>query len=137
FRYLLRYASNRLNLLKCNCSLNPSLAFGTSSVKNDALALSSDLQGKPILLKLLPAVGIVVFAVWELKEKSHAKEAKKCNSKKKVKADCVPASAHMTAMCANHTTFMGTMNNQWLSREYTFGLDSSTAFKSYLIHLLL
>ncbi|PWA60346.1 MSCS-like 2 [Artemisia annua] len=57
-------ASNRLNLLKCNCSLNPSLAFGTSSVKNAALALSSALQGKPIILKLLPAVGIVVFAVW-------------------------------------------------------------------------
>ncbi|GJR82054.1 hypothetical protein Tco_0152839 [Tanacetum coccineum] len=26
--------------------------------------------------------------------------------------DCVHASAHMTAMCANHTAFMGTMNTQ-------------------------
>ncbi|GJV10655.1 phospholipid:diacylglycerol acyltransferase 1-like protein [Tanacetum coccineum] len=44
-------------------------------------------------------------------------------------ADCVPASAHMTAMCANHTAFMGTMNTQQASTEYTFGLDSSIGFQ--------
>ncbi|GJR09981.1 hypothetical protein Tco_0792633 [Tanacetum coccineum] len=44
-------------------------------------------------------------------------------------ADCVPASAHMTAMCANHIAFMGTMNTQRASSEYTFGLDSSTGFQ--------
>ncbi|KAI7733069.1 hypothetical protein M8C21_033426, partial [Ambrosia artemisiifolia] len=59
-------ASNRFNLVKCNCSLNPVQAFSASAVKNAALALSSGLQGKPIILKLLPAVGIVVFAVWGL-----------------------------------------------------------------------
>lgn len=62
----LRTAPNRLNLLKCNCSLNPAQTFATTAVKNAALALSSTLQGKPIILKLLPAVGIVVFAVWGL-----------------------------------------------------------------------
>ncbi|KVI08645.1 Like-Sm (LSM) domain-containing protein [Cynara cardunculus var. scolymus] len=56
--------SHRYNLLKCNCFLNPDL--GTSAVKNGALALSSALQGRPIMFKLLPAVGIVVFAVWGL-----------------------------------------------------------------------
>ncbi|KAK9052610.1 hypothetical protein SSX86_029240 [Deinandra increscens subsp. villosa] len=54
-------AFNRFKTLKCNCSLNPA-----SAVKNASLALSSCLQGKPIILKLLPAVGIVVFAVWGL-----------------------------------------------------------------------
>ncbi|XP_071705864.1 mechanosensitive ion channel protein 2, chloroplastic isoform X2 [Rutidosis leptorrhynchoides] len=62
----LSVAPNRFNLLKCNCSLNPGHTFGTSAVKNAALALASTLQGKPIILKLLPAVGIVVFAVWGL-----------------------------------------------------------------------
>ncbi|KAJ9562019.1 hypothetical protein OSB04_007179 [Centaurea solstitialis] len=56
--------SHRYNLLKCNCFLNPDL--GPSAVKNGALALSSALQGRPIIFKLLPAVGIVVFAVWGL-----------------------------------------------------------------------
>ncbi|KAJ0703636.1 putative mechanosensitive ion channel MscS, LSM domain superfamily [Helianthus annuus] len=62
----LNTAPNRFNLVKCNCSLNPVQAFSASAVKNAALALSSGLQGKPITLKLLPAVGIVVFAVWGL-----------------------------------------------------------------------
>lgn len=62
----LSIAPNRFNLLKCNCSLNTAQPFGTSVVKNAALALASTLQGKPIILKLLPAVGIVVFAVWGL-----------------------------------------------------------------------
>ncbi|KAJ9562020.1 hypothetical protein OSB04_007180 [Centaurea solstitialis] len=56
--------SHRYNLLKCNCFLNPDL--GASAVKNGALALSSAFQGRPIIFKLLPAVGIVVFAVWGL-----------------------------------------------------------------------
>ncbi|KAI3794354.1 hypothetical protein L1987_36984 [Smallanthus sonchifolius] len=59
-------APNRFNLLKCNCSLNPVQNFTALAVKNAALAVSSGLQGKPIILKLLPAVGIVVFAVWGL-----------------------------------------------------------------------
>lgn len=59
-------APNRFNLLKCNCVLNPTQSFRASAIKNTALALSSALQGKPIILKLLPAVGIVVFAVWGL-----------------------------------------------------------------------
>ncbi|KAI3723006.1 hypothetical protein L2E82_34273 [Cichorium intybus] len=57
---------NRFNLLKCNCVLNPNQSLGTSALKNTALALSSVLQGKPIILKLLPAIGLVVFAVWGL-----------------------------------------------------------------------
>ncbi|XP_076882081.1 mechanosensitive ion channel protein 2, chloroplastic-like [Bidens hawaiensis] len=57
---------NRLNLVKCKCALNSVQAFSASAVKNAALALSSGLQGKPIILKLLPAVGLVVFAVWGL-----------------------------------------------------------------------
>ncbi|KAI7741653.1 hypothetical protein M8C21_003661 [Ambrosia artemisiifolia] len=59
-------APNRFNLLKCTCSLNPVQDFVTSVVKNVALALSSGFKGRPIILKLLPAVGIVVFAVWGL-----------------------------------------------------------------------
>ncbi|KAK9062106.1 hypothetical protein SSX86_019291 [Deinandra increscens subsp. villosa] len=59
-------ASNRFKTLECNCSLNPVQAFPASAVKNASLALSNCLQGKPIILKLLPAVGIVVFAVWGL-----------------------------------------------------------------------
>ncbi|KAK9050248.1 hypothetical protein SSX86_030781 [Deinandra increscens subsp. villosa] len=59
-------APNRYNLLKCNCSLNPVQAFGTSVVKNAAFALSSGFKGRPIILKLLPAVGILVFAMWGL-----------------------------------------------------------------------
>ncbi|KAD7478596.1 hypothetical protein E3N88_01732 [Mikania micrantha] len=57
-------APYRFNLLKCNCSLNPVQNIPASVVKNAALALSSGLQGKPVVLKLLPAVGIVLFAVW-------------------------------------------------------------------------
>ncbi|CAH1437005.1 unnamed protein product [Lactuca virosa] len=59
-------APNRFNLLQCNCVLNPTQSFGGSAIKNNALALSNALQGKPIILKLLPAVGIIVFAVWGL-----------------------------------------------------------------------
>ncbi|MFS7954672.1 putative mechanosensitive ion channel MscS, LSM domain superfamily [Helianthus anomalus] len=59
-------APNRINLLKCNCSLNPVQDFATSALNNVALALSSGFKGRPIILKLLPAVGIVVFAVWGL-----------------------------------------------------------------------
>ncbi|KAL4577891.1 hypothetical protein LXL04_014006 [Taraxacum kok-saghyz] len=55
-------ATNRFSPLKCNCVLNPN----PSVIKNSASAFSSVLQGKPIILKLLPAVGIVVFAVWGL-----------------------------------------------------------------------
>lgn len=66
FQKQLTVAPNRFSSLKCNCVLNPIQSFGTSALKNTALALSSSLQGKPIILKLLPAVGIVVFAVWGL-----------------------------------------------------------------------
>ncbi|KAK1421495.1 hypothetical protein QVD17_23860 [Tagetes erecta] len=59
-------APNRFKLLKCSCSLNPIQSFCTSSVKNAALALSSGVKSRPIILKLLPAVGLVVFAVWGL-----------------------------------------------------------------------
>ncbi|XP_076924309.1 mechanosensitive ion channel protein 2, chloroplastic-like [Bidens hawaiensis] len=59
-------APSRFNLLKCNCSLNPIQDFGTSVVKNVAFALSSGFKDRPIILKLLPTVSIVVFAVWGL-----------------------------------------------------------------------
>nr|XP_043631772.1 mechanosensitive ion channel protein 2, chloroplastic-like [Erigeron canadensis] len=62
----LNCASNRFSQFKCSCSVNTAQAFGTSAMKNAALALSSALQRKPIILKLLPAVGIIVFAVWGL-----------------------------------------------------------------------
>lgn len=57
---------HRCYQLKCRAFLNPGQGFDISSMKNCALTLKSALQGKPFILKLLPAVGIVVFAVWGL-----------------------------------------------------------------------
>ncbi|CAN4114837.1 unnamed protein product [Withania somnifera] len=56
------------NLFKCNAFLKPDQAFDIS-VKNAAIILKrsyNSLQGSPHVLKLLPAIGILVFAVWGL-----------------------------------------------------------------------
>lgn len=58
----------RSNLFKCNSFLKPDQAFDIS-VKNAAIILKrsyNSLQGSPHVLKLLPAIGILVFAVWGL-----------------------------------------------------------------------
>lgn len=58
----------RSNLFKCNSFLKPDQAFDIS-VKNAAIILKrsyNSLQGSPHLLKLLPAIGILTFAVWGL-----------------------------------------------------------------------
>ncbi|KAM7519744.1 hypothetical protein LguiB_018706 [Lonicera macranthoides] len=60
---------HRCNLPKCRSFLNPGQAFDISSVKNATLALTrscSAFQSRPLLLKLVPAVGIVAFAIWGL-----------------------------------------------------------------------
>ncbi|CAN4126776.1 unnamed protein product [Withania somnifera] len=64
-KYVLPYRSN---LFKCNASVKPDQAFDIS-VKNAAIILKrsyNSLQGSPLVLKLLPAIGILVFAVWGL-----------------------------------------------------------------------
>lgn len=59
----------RYNLLKCHSYLNLGHCFNISSVKTATSALTRSftaLQGRPVIVKLVPAVGIVVFAVWGL-----------------------------------------------------------------------
>ncbi|KAL1825055.1 hypothetical protein DCAR_0313172 [Daucus carota subsp. sativus] len=61
--------SNRCNPFKCHSFLNPGHPFHISNLKNVAVELtrsSGALQGKPVLLKLVPAVTILLFAVWGL-----------------------------------------------------------------------
>ncbi|KAM3283200.1 mechanosensitive ion channel protein 2, chloroplastic isoform X2 [Capsicum chacoense] len=56
----------RSNLFKCNSFLRPDQAFDVS-VKNAAIILKrsyNSLQGSPHVLKLLPAIGILGFALW-------------------------------------------------------------------------
>lgn len=58
----------RSNLFECNSFLKADQAFDIS-VKNAAIILKrsfNSLQGSPHLLKLLPAIGILGFAVWGL-----------------------------------------------------------------------
>ncbi|XP_059307405.1 mechanosensitive ion channel protein 2, chloroplastic-like [Lycium ferocissimum] len=58
----------RSNLFKCNSYLKPDQAFDIS-VKNAAIILKrsyNSLQGSPLVLKFLPAIGILGFAVWGL-----------------------------------------------------------------------
>uniref|UniRef100_A0A5B7C933 Mechanosensitive ion channel protein 2 n=1 Tax=Davidia involucrata TaxID=16924 RepID=A0A5B7C933_DAVIN len=65
----IRSVPSRCNMFKCNSFLNPGRAFEISSIKNAAIALKRSynaLQGSPLVLKLVPAVGIIVFAVWGL-----------------------------------------------------------------------
>ncbi|KAJ8557492.1 hypothetical protein K7X08_003117 [Anisodus acutangulus] len=64
-KHVLPYKSN---LFKCNSFLKPDQAFDIS-VKNAATILKrsyNSLQGSPHVLKLLPAIGILGFAVWGL-----------------------------------------------------------------------
>ncbi|XP_027768661.1 mechanosensitive ion channel protein 2, chloroplastic-like isoform X3 [Solanum pennellii] len=64
-KHVLPYRSNSL---KCNSFLKPDQAFDIS-VKNAAIILKrsyNSLQGSPTLLKLLPGIGILTFAVWGL-----------------------------------------------------------------------
>ncbi|XP_074371149.1 mechanosensitive ion channel protein 2, chloroplastic-like isoform X2 [Apium graveolens] len=60
---------NRRSPFKCHSFLNPGHPFHISNIKNVAVELtrsSGALQSKPILLKLVPAVTILLFAVWGL-----------------------------------------------------------------------
>ncbi|KAL3527545.1 hypothetical protein ACH5RR_012201 [Cinchona calisaya] len=59
----------RYNQFKCYSSLNPGHSFDISAVKNVALTLTrscNNLQGSALVNKLVPAVGIVIFAIWGL-----------------------------------------------------------------------
>lgn len=59
----------RSHLFKFNSFLKPEQAFDISSVKNAAIILKrsyNSLQGSPLMLKLLPAIGILAFAIWGL-----------------------------------------------------------------------
>ncbi|XP_057961733.1 mechanosensitive ion channel protein 2, chloroplastic isoform X2 [Malania oleifera] len=54
-------ATYRRNIFKCHSSLLPGRAFKIYSMKATAMALTS-----PLVLKLVPAVGVIIFAVWGL-----------------------------------------------------------------------
>ncbi|XP_057496911.1 mechanosensitive ion channel protein 2, chloroplastic-like isoform X3 [Actinidia eriantha] len=57
------------NVFKCHSFLNPSKGSEISCMKNAAIAFTRScnaFQGSPIVLKLVSAVGIIVFAVWGL-----------------------------------------------------------------------
>ncbi|KAK1404172.1 Mechanosensitive ion channel protein 2, chloroplastic [Heracleum sosnowskyi] len=61
--------SRRSNPFRCHSFLNPGHPFHISNIKNVAVELtrsSGALQGKPVLLNLVPAVTILLFAVWGL-----------------------------------------------------------------------
>jgi MscS family membrane protein len=60
---------HRCNIIKCHSFIDQGQTFAISTVKNATLALTrsySALQNRPLLLKLVPALGIIVFAVWGL-----------------------------------------------------------------------
>ncbi|XP_059645404.1 mechanosensitive ion channel protein 2, chloroplastic [Cornus florida] len=59
----------RYSPFKCNSFLNLGQGFEISCMKNAAITLTrsyNTLQGSPLVLKLIPALAIVVFAVWGL-----------------------------------------------------------------------
>ncbi|XP_068656157.1 mechanosensitive ion channel protein 2, chloroplastic-like [Aristolochia californica] len=59
----------RYNVLTCKCFLAPGRGNETPILKAAAMALSRSytaLHGRPILLQLVPAVGIIAFAIWGL-----------------------------------------------------------------------
>ncbi|KAF5738031.1 mechanosensitive ion channel protein 2 chloroplastic [Tripterygium wilfordii] len=59
----------RSNAFKCQCFLPPGQAFGHPGIKGASMALTRSynaLQGSPFLGKMVPAVGIILFAVWGL-----------------------------------------------------------------------
>ncbi|XP_027074892.1 mechanosensitive ion channel protein 2, chloroplastic-like [Coffea arabica] len=69
----LRWQTNSLPYkyyqFKCYSSLSPGPSFDISTVKNVALTLTrscNNLLGSPLVNKLFPAVGIVIFTLWGL-----------------------------------------------------------------------
>lgn len=65
----IRAVPHGCNTFKCHSFFNPGHAFQISSIKNATVELTrscSALQGKTVVLKLVPAVTIVLFAVWGL-----------------------------------------------------------------------
>ncbi|KAE8010516.1 hypothetical protein FH972_006883 [Carpinus fangiana] len=58
---------SRFNAFKCCSFLRPGQPFQLPSTKTVAMALTGSynvLEGSPLVLKLVPAVGIIIFAVW-------------------------------------------------------------------------
>ncbi|KAJ9670244.1 hypothetical protein PVL29_026657 [Vitis rotundifolia] len=65
----INFIHNRCNVFKCNSFLVPSKAYEIPVIKIASTALMRScnaLQDSPLVLKLVPAVGIIVFAVWGL-----------------------------------------------------------------------
>eukprot|EP00257_Ricinus_communis_P012010 XP_002533682.2 mechanosensitive ion channel protein 2, chloroplastic [Ricinus communis] len=61
--------SHRGNAFRCHSSLVPGQSFQLPGLKAASMALKrsySALQGSPIMLKLAPAVGVIIFAIWGL-----------------------------------------------------------------------
>ncbi|KAG9440704.1 hypothetical protein H6P81_020869 [Aristolochia fimbriata] len=59
----------RYNVLTCKCFLEPGRGNETPILKAAAMALSRSyaaLHGRPIVVQLVPAVGIIAFAIWGL-----------------------------------------------------------------------
>ncbi|KAF5955372.1 hypothetical protein HYC85_008228 [Camellia sinensis] len=63
------YLSSRCNVFRCRSFLVPSGGNGIPVLKTAATALMrscNSLHGSPVVLQLVPAVGIIVFAAWGL-----------------------------------------------------------------------
>ncbi|XP_031108783.1 mechanosensitive ion channel protein 2, chloroplastic isoform X1 [Ipomoea triloba] len=62
-RHALWYRNNRF---RCNAFLKPGQPVDITCIKNGVISVTSCLQNRPLVLKLIPAVGIIAFGIWGL-----------------------------------------------------------------------